>query len=172
MRDFLLAAERFTGRLASVALWVAGIGLTLMTVFVFAQVFVRYVMNSSLHWAEPGSVLIMGWFIFLGAAVGIREGTHLSFDVLLMIMPEWLQGWMHTISDIAIAAFGVGMTYYGWSLAAKAADNVIPGLGLSRAFDFAPIIGGGVLLVIFAFERILRRLVGLRTLRFGDLVEE
>lgn len=172
MRDLLIAAERFTSRLATVALWVAGFGLVLMTVFVFAQVFVRYLLNNSLHWAEPGSVLIMGWFIFLGAAVGIREGTHLSFDVLLMFMPERVQGVMHTISDVAICAFGFGMAWYGWSLAAKAASNVIPGLGLSRAFDFAPIIGGGVLLVIFAFERILRRLVGLRTLRFGDLIEE
>lgn len=172
MRDFLLAADRFTSRLASAALWLAGIGLVLMTVIVFAQVFVRYIMNSSLYWAEPGSVLIMGWFIFLGAAVGIREGTHLSFDVLLMILPKWMQGWMHTISDIAIGAFGTGMAVYGWSLAAKAASNVIPGIGISRAFDFAPIIGGGVLLVIFTVERILRRIVGLQTLRFGDLVEE
>ncbi|MDS9467448.1 TRAP transporter small permease [Paracoccus sp. MBLB3053] len=172
MRDFLIAAERLTSRLATAALYLAGAGLVLMTLIVFAQVFVRYVLNNSLHWAEPSAVLIMGWFIFLGAAVGIREGTHLSFDVLLMVMPAWLQGIMHTISDIAIGGFGIGMTLYGWSLAAKASSNVIPGLGVSRAFDFAPIIGGGILLVLFALERVLRRLVGLRTLRFGDLVEE
>lgn len=172
MRDFLLLADRATSRLATIALWVAGVGLVLMTAVVFAQVFVRYLLGSSLHWAEPGAVLIMGWFIFLGAAVGIREGTHLSFDVLLMVLPLRVQIWMHSISDVAVGAFGIGMSVYGYSLAAKAADNLIPGLGISRAVDFAPIIGGGMLLVIFSAERILRRLVGLQTLRFGDLVEE
>lgn len=172
MRDFLILADRVTGRLATAALYLAGAGLVAMTAIVFAQVCVRYLLGSSLHWAEPSAVLIMGWFIFLGAAVGIREGTHLSFDVLLMILPDRWQPFMHTISDLAIGGFGAGMAVYGYSLAAKASSNVIPGLGVSRAFDFAPIVGGGILLAIFALERILRRLVGLRTLRFGDLVEE
>lgn len=172
MRDFLIAAERLTSRLATAALYIAGAGLVLMTVIVFAQVFVRYILNNSLHWAEPLAVLIMGWFIFLGAAVGIREGSHLSFDVALHYAPGWMKSVFHTLSDIAIGAFGFGMVWYGWLLAEKAASNVIPGIGLSRAFDFAPIIGGGVILVLFTLERILRRAVGLKTLRFGDLVEE
>lgn len=172
MRDLMLAVERATSLLARAALYTAGAGLVLMTVFVFAQVFVRYLLNDSLYWAEPAAILVMGWFIFLGAAVGIREGSHLSFDVLLYIVPDWVKPVFHTISDLAIAAFGIGMVWYGWALAAKAASNVIPGLGLSRAFDFAPIIGGGLLLVIFTAERIARRMAGLRTLRFGDVVED
>ena len=71
---------------STAALWLAGGGLILMTVFITAQVFMRYVMNDSLVWSEPASVILMGWFIFLGAAVGIREGYHLSFDVLLYFL--------------------------------------------------------------------------------------
>lgn len=172
MRDVMLEVERLTSRLATASLYIAGAGLVLMTVIVFAQVFVRYILNTSLHWAEPSAVLIMGWFIFLGAAVGIREGSHLSFDVALHYAPGWMKSVFHTISDIAIGAFGIGMVWYGWQLAAKAASNTIPGLGVSRALDFAPIIGGGVILVLFSTERILRRICGLQTLRFGDHVEE
>ena len=72
MRDTMLNMARLTGWLARLGLWVAGIGLVLMTVFVFAQVFYRYVMGTSLFWAEPASVMLMGWFIFLGAAVGVK----------------------------------------------------------------------------------------------------
>ncbi|WP_349294835.1 TRAP transporter small permease (plasmid) [Thioclava sp. 'Guangxiensis'] len=164
----MLRLAILTGWIGTAALWVAGTGLVLMTAMVFMQVVCRYLLGFSLQWAEPGSVLIMGWFIFLGAAVGIREGYHLSFDVLLYILPGWLKPILFTLSELVVGAFGVGMAYYGWELASKVAKNVMPTLGLSRAWDFAPLIGGGVLLALFCVERILRRCAGLPTVRFGD----
>lgn len=158
----------WTGLIARAALWVAGTGLVLMTVFIAAQVFWRYVLNDSVVWTEPASVMIMGWFIFLGAAVGIREGYHLSFDVLLYLVPHRTKMVLFTISDIAVAFFGGGMIWYGWQLAAKTAGNQLPSLGISGMWDFAPLVVGGVLVVIFSFERIARRAAGLPTARFGE----
>ncbi len=168
MQDTLLIIARATRVAARAALWVAGTGLVLMTVLIAAQVFWRYVLNDSIIWTEPASVMIMGWFIFLGAAVGIREGYHLSFDVLLYFLPDRIKLWLFTVSDLAVTGFGAGMVYYGWQLADKAAGNKLPSLGISGAFDFLPIVGGGALIVIFSFERITRRLAGLPTARFGD----
>ncbi|MFV0385097.1 TRAP transporter small permease [Paracoccus sp. (in: a-proteobacteria)] len=172
MRDGMLKLADATGALARAGMWIAGIGLVLMTAFVFAQVFYRYVIGHSLFWAEPASVMLMGWFIFLGAAVGIKEGYHLSFDVGLMLMPESWRPWFHSLSDLVVTAFGFGMSWYGWQLAAKAASGLIPGLGISRIWDFAPVIAGGVLLMLFSTERILRRAAGLKTARFGDTDDE
>lgn len=171
MRDALMKLAGWTGILARAGLWIAGFGLVLMTIFVFAQVCFRYLIGSSLFWAEPASVMLMGWFIFLGAAVGVKEGYHLSFDVGLMIMPKSWAAWLHSISDLVVTAFGFGMSWFGWKLAAKAASGDIAGLGISRMWDFAPLIGGGALLMLFSVERILRRAAGLRTLRFGDTDE-
>jgi len=163
---------RVTGVVAQVALWVAGSGVVLMTAFIAAQVFWRYALNDSLQWTEPAAVMIMGWFIFLGAAVGIREGYHLSFDVLLSVLPQRPRLWLHTVSDLVVIAFGVGMAFYGSQLAAKTAANKLPGLGISGAFDFIPIVAGGALLVLFCIERIARRLAGLPTSRFGDDMDD
>ncbi len=163
---------RITGAVAQLGLWVAGAGVVLMTIFIAAQVFWRYVLNDSLQWTEPAAVMIMGWFIFLGAAVGIREGYHLSFDVLLMVLPLRVRHWLHTVSDVVVAAFGVGMVFYGAQLAVKTSGNKLAGLGISGAFDFLPVVAGGALLVIFCIERIARRLAGLPTSRFGDDIED
>ncbi|WP_146590215.1 TRAP transporter small permease [Puniceibacterium confluentis] len=157
-----------TGLLARIALWIAGIGLVLMTVIIAAQVVFRYLLNSSLIWSEPASVMIMGWFIFLGAAVGIREGYHLSFDVLLYVLPDKAKLFLFSVSDLVVAAFGGGMIWFGWELAAKTAGNKLPSLGISGAFDFIPIVGGGVLVLLFSLERVARRAAGLQTARFGD----
>ena len=168
MRGVMKTAALATGRLATLALWIAGIGLVAMTAMIAAQVFWRYVLNSSLIWTEPASVMIMGWFIFLGAAVGIREGYHLSFDVLLYVLPERAKPWLYSLSDLAVGGFGAGMVWFGWELAAKTAPNIMPSLGISDAFNFAPVVFGGVLIVLFSLERILRRIAGLHTARFGD----
>jgi TRAP-type C4-dicarboxylate transport system permease small subunit len=154
--------------LATLGLWIAGTGLVLMTALIAAQVFWRYVLNDSISWTEPASVMIMGWFIFLGAAVGIREGYHLSFDVLLYVLPDRVKLVLHTVSDVVVAAFGGGMIWFGAELAEKTAGNKLPSLGISGAFDFIPIVAGGVLVVLFSLERVARRAAGLPTSRFGE----
>ncbi|KQI68378.1 C4-dicarboxylate ABC transporter [Loktanella sp. 3ANDIMAR09] len=168
MRQTMEKAAIWTGHLSRLALWAAGAGLVLMTALIAAQVVWRYILNDSIIWTEPASVMIMGWFIFLGAAVGIREGYHLSFDVLLYVLPLRAKLVLYSISDIAVTAFGIGMIWFGWQLAARTAGNVLPSLGISGAFDFAPLVAGGILIVLFSIERVLRRAAGLPTARFGE----
>lgn len=156
------------GLIARLALWLAGAGLVLMTAIISAQVFFRYVLNDSLIWSEPLAVILMGWFIFFGAAVGIREGYHLSFDVLLYVIPVKAKLVLYTVSDSLVALFGAGMFWYGLQLALSAWNVKLPSIGISGAYDFAPLIGGGILVFLFSLERIARRVAGLPTARFGE----
>jgi TRAP-type C4-dicarboxylate transport system permease small subunit len=163
---------RILGHVATAALWVAGAALVLMTAVISAQVVFRYGLNSSLIWSEPFSVILMGWFIFLGAAVGIREGYHLSFDILIILLPPRARLWLFSISDIAVTGFGIGMVWYGGQLAGSAWNIKLPSLGITGAIDFAPIVVGGALIILFSLERLARRAAGLPTQRFGDAPAE
>lgn len=156
------------GHVATAALWLAGTALVAMTALISAQVIFRYGLNNSIVWSEPAAVILMGWFIFLGAAVGIREGYHLSFDILIYLLPNRGKLALFNISDFAVGAFGCGMVWYGGQLAWSAAGTKLPTLGISGAFDFLPIMTGGILVVIFSAERLARRAAGLPTARFGD----
>ncbi|HEV2900371.1 MAG TPA: TRAP transporter small permease [Pseudaminobacter sp.] len=160
MSNSLTSAVNFLSRLSNAALWLAGAGLVLMTAFVAWQVFCRYVLNDSPSWTEPGSVMLMSWFIFLGAAVGIRENNHLGFDVLLYVLPKSGKRVLRMISDVVILAFGAGMIWYGGALMSLTWNTTLPSLGISGAFDYLPLAGGGVLAVIFSLERIVLRLAG------------
>ena len=160
MSNNLTPVVNFLTRLSNAALWLAGTGLVLMTVFVAWQVFCRYVLNDSPSWTEPGSVMLMSWFIFLGAAVGIRENNHLGFDVLLYVLPKSGKRVLRMISDVVILAFGAGMVWYGGALISLTWNTTLPSLGISGAFDYLPLAGGGVLAVIFSLERSVLRLAG------------
>ncbi|MCE1238150.1 MAG: TRAP transporter small permease [Hyphomicrobiales bacterium] len=149
-------------RLARLALWTSGFCLVLMTIIVGMQVFSRYVLNFSLTWVEPLAIQLMGWFIFLGAAVGVRENFHLGLDLLRHFASPRLNAAMDAVSMTFIAIFGGFVTWYAIQLSIRTWDTTIPGLGVSGAWDFAPLIGAGVLLTIFAVERLLR---------LGEMVE-
>ena len=151
---------RLLALLNRAALWAAGLGLVAMTAFVAWQVFCRYVLNDSPSWTEPGAVMVMSWFIFLGAAVGVRENYHLGFDILLYVLPKGGKRVLRMISDIVILAFGIGMIWYGSQLVALTWNTTLPSLGISGANDYFPVVGGGVLIVLFAVERIVKRLAG------------
>lgn len=148
-------------KLNTLVLYIAGIGLVFMTAIVAWQVFCRYILNDSPSWSEPGAVILMSWFIFLGAAVGVRENNHMGFDVLLYVLPTAGKKWLRMISDIVIFAFGIGMIWYGISLVMLTWNTIMPALGISGAWDYAPLVGGGVLICIFALERIIARAMNL-----------
>lgn len=147
-------------RLNTVILYVAGTGLVVMTAIVAWQVFCRYVLNDSPSWTETGAVLLMSWFIFLGAAVGVRENNHMGFDVLLYALPPAAKKWLRMISDVVIFAFGLGMIWYGGNLVTLTWNTTMPALGISGAWDYVPLVGGGLLIVLFSLERIVVRALG------------
>jgi TRAP-type C4-dicarboxylate transport system permease small subunit len=147
-------------RLSGLSLWLAGIGLVAMTIMVAWQVFCRYVLNDSPSWTEPGAVMLMSWFIFLGAAVGVRENYHLGFDVLLYVLPKSGKKWLRMISDLVALAFGIGMVWYGSQLVSLTWNTTLPSLRISGAWDYVPVVAGGILVSIFSLERIVLRLAG------------
>ncbi|WP_224703365.1 TRAP transporter small permease [Devosia aquimaris] len=160
MKARLLALSRILSRLSLIVMWLAGLGLVAMTSVVAYQVFMRFVINSSPAWTEAGAIMIMSWFIFLGAAVGVREKFHMGFDVLLYVLPDSALPWLRSISDIFIFIFAAGMVFYGSELAIRFWSTQIPVVGLSTAFTYFPIIVSGALMCLFIIERMALRLAG------------
>lgn len=146
--------------ISSASLWLAGIGLVAMTLIVAYQVYMRFIVNASPPWTEAASIMIMSWFIFLGAAVGVRENFHMGFDVLLYMLPPGAKPWLRAISDLSILAFAAGMVFYGGELALRGWTVRIPVVGLPQTFTYLPIVISGVLMCLFSLERILLRLAG------------
>ena len=165
--DEAVASRPRLRRLASVlsatstaALYLAGLLLVLMTIFVGWQVFTRYVLNWSNAWTEPAAVMLMSWFIFLGSAVGIRENYHLGFDVLLYVLPKGGKKYLRTISDLVVLAFAVGMIVYGMQLVMLSWAARMPTLGVPEGTKYLPVVVGGVLIVLFCIERLVVRWSG------------
>jgi len=160
MQHRLAGVGRALGKLATLALWLSSIGMIAMTAMVAWQVFTRYILNASPSWTEPASVMVMSWFIFLGAAVGVRENFHMGFDVLVHFLPASTAPWMRAISDLAVLVFAIGMVGYGMQLTIDTWTAVLPVLHLPGGFTYMPIVAGGVLMALFSLERLVLRAAG------------
>ena len=157
----LARIARVLSALSTVSLYIAGTFLVLMTIIVFWQVFTRYVLNWSNAWTELTSILLMSWFIFLGAAVGVRENYHLGFDVLLYVLPRGAKKYLRTISDLVVLGFAIGMVIYGLQLVGLQWKARMPALGITEGVRYMPLAAGGFIVAIFSLERIVLRWAGI-----------
>jgi TRAP-type C4-dicarboxylate transport system permease small subunit len=154
-RPRFAAIARSLGALATAALWLASLGLVAMTLMVAWQVFARYVLNASPSWTEPGSLLLMSWFILLGAAVGVRERDHLGFEIGLHAAPPALRRVLLIVTEVLVAGFGAAMAWYGFDLARETWSANMAGLAIPQGMDYLPLVGGGGLIALFSLEKLL-----------------
>ena len=160
MLRFMRAVRPGLSWLSRACLYLAGLGVVLMTIIIGWQVFGRYVLNDTPSWSEPMSLQLMSWFILLGAAVGVRESVHLGLDIVRHNMAPRVQRLMDLVSLGLICLFGGAMSYYGTQLAIGTWTARIPVLGWPGGIDFIPLIVGGAMISIFALERFIDTFIG------------
>jgi len=76
--SFLQNTDKILNLLSKICLILAGVALVTMTLMFAWLVYGRYVLNDTPTWVEQVSHLLLMVIAFLGAAVGVRQDTHLS----------------------------------------------------------------------------------------------
>lgn len=156
MRSWLDTVSRVFDWLCKGLLWLSGAGLFLMTMIVAWQVWGRFVLNDSPTWTEPVSLMLMLWFIFLAAAVGVRQRFHLSLDLFRQIVPTRARLMMDAASFLVVGIFGAAMAWYPQPLIAQTWPVSIPGLGLPAGLGYVSITVSGALIVVFSVEHLVK----------------
>lgn len=106
--------------LDALAAWAIVAMLSVMVAVVSVQVLLRYVLNSSLGFADELSRLTFVWSIFLAIPLGIRLGSHIGMELLTGRLPAALQ------DGLARAMAGLGaamMATIAWQAAIVAIDQ-------------------------------------------------
>lgn len=88
---------------------------------VFLSIISRYIFNAPINFSEQLSLFTLSWFVFLASAIAIKEGAHISIDVLTKkFSPRWqmILVWMvdavSTILYIVIIFHGVRYSIKAW----------------------------------------------------------
>ena len=62
--------------------------LSVMTVVVFIQVIMRYVVQDALAWSEELSRYLFVWLIYLGIPLGAKHMKHIKIEAPLSLFPR------------------------------------------------------------------------------------
>lgn len=150
--------------LSRICLILAVIGTLLIVVAVLYQIFGRYVLNNSPAWTEIFALVVMLYTTCFAAAVGVRDGRHIGMDSLLNLAPPIFHLLADVIVYLGMIAFGLAMAWSGGELAIEMAEYLNPGLPISQAWSYVPLVVGGILIALFAVERIIAAVLHIKVI--------
>ena len=138
----------------------AGIALVVMTVIFSWLVFGRYVLNDTPTWVEQVSLLLLMVIAFLGAAVGVRQNTHLAVVLFRYMVPPRVRTVFVFLTDLVMAVFGGLMFWYGTELTIFKWKTLIPLIQWSEGLRSLPLTICGALVCLFSLGHLIHLLLG------------
>lgn len=129
-----------------------GAGIFLVT---FLQVCFRYLLNSSLLWAEEVGIYAMVWLTFLGSSLLLREWGHIGITVLLRRASHPVRVALLFAIEALMLLFLVFLAYYGTTTAVFGFSRRSPSMGFSTWWLKLAIPVGAVLMTLNLVEQIV-----------------
>jgi TRAP-type C4-dicarboxylate transport system permease small subunit len=123
-------------------------------------VFLRYVMTRvtamldlpsiRFFWVEEIGEYALAWLTFIGAAVGIRRGTHFAVHLVVdRFPPRWRRA--VAVGQYGLLAwFGSLVAIFGWQVSELNSQSFSPALDLNLRWLYLSAVVGGLLIVVYS----------------------
>lgn len=150
----LLTADRYIawaleGVVAALLAAAAGLGAY--------QVLTRFVLHQPASWTEALTRVLLVWMVCLGAALAVRAGGLVAFDVLHAVGGGRFGKLLRLVGLAFSASFFFLLVWTGYQIAERVRFQNLAGLEISIAWSYAALPVGGamaVLLALLAFVRV------------------
>jgi TRAP-type C4-dicarboxylate transport system permease small subunit len=161
-RGWLGAYFAFHASLSRLCLKLAVAGILLITLAVLYQIFGRYVLNDSPAWTEIFALVLVLYVTCFAAAVGVRDDRHIGVESIFTLAPKPIRKAGMIAVYLGMITFGLCMAWGGSILSAEMWAYVNPGLPISQAWSYVPLAVGGILIAMFAVERIVATVLDIK----------
>lgn len=116
--------------------------MTVMIAVVASQVFMRYVLNSSIDWADEVSRMAFVWSIFIAIPLGIREGAHVGIDLLTNRLPRPLARQINRVMLALAFVLLCVVVYESVIVAYQTWSERLGAINISSSYFFVAVIVG------------------------------
>lgn len=148
------------------------IALSIFTVvIIFGQVFMRYVLSSSLAWSEEIARYAFIWMIYIGVSYGVKKGKHLGVDAFSDLFQEKGKIILAIIANLSFLIFSAVVVYFGFDIVLRITRESAA-LQLPMGWVYAAPVAGMVLTMLRLLQRILNQIKVFRTLDSNKPREE
>lgn len=146
------AASYWTARMVEILMGVALVGVAVM---VCMQVLFRFVLGAPLHYTEEVARYLTIWAALLGAAIGVRSGTHFSVRYLVNRLPGRVRRAVVILARLLVASFLVLFVGTSWLLLETALVQSSPAARIPLVLVYAAAPVSGVLMLFFLFTELV-----------------
>lgn len=125
---------------------IAGTALVIVVLAVVWGVITRYITAQPAAWAAEVAGIAFAWCVFVGAAAGVKRGTHVSIDMLVMLFPAPVQRAVNRLAAFVALGFCAAATVMAASFAADNFDNPSAVLRLPLSVLYGALVVGFALM--------------------------
>ena len=106
--------------------------MAVMTVIIFIQVIMRYIVGDALSWSEELSRYLFIWLIYLGIPLAAKHMKHIRIEAPLALFPKRARKYVVILGDLLFLAFSVIIAVTSYSLVLKqyASGQTSPAMGI------------------------------------------
>ena len=141
--------------------------LSLMSVLIGTQVFMRYVMNDSLTWSEELARYAFIWATYIGVACGVKRNAHVCVEAIVTKLPVLYQRYAAILAHLLFIVFALMVVKEGYALTLRILSfgQTSSAMGIPMGWVYlAPTVGFG-LVVLRLLQRIIIEIKTIRSLR-------
>jgi TRAP-type C4-dicarboxylate transport system permease small subunit len=154
--------------------WLPHVAVTVLMlvamVDMLAGVFLRYVVtwvsarfdlpSVRFFWVEEVGEYALAWLTFIGAAIGIRRGTHFAVQIVTDRLPPAMRRAVAISHYVLLIGFGGLLAIYGWQVSELNSQSFSPALNLNLRWLYLSAVVGGVLMVTYSIAALADTLSG------------
>ncbi len=110
-----------------------------------AQIFFRYILNSSLLWSEEIIRFLFIWLSFVASSITVRNEGHVGIDALVLYLKPRPKMIMYIISRLVCVAFLIIMVPAGYQLVIHSVNSRASTIPLTFNYVYASFLVGAIL---------------------------
>lgn len=128
--------------------------LSVITILVPTEVFLRYLFGKSLYITEELTRYLMVWTVFLASSLAIRTNSHISIEFAVKKFRGRTQSILQFVGQILLLTFLVFLIIEGIIGLPFQKRQIIPSLGISMFWFYCAIPVGSFLMILNLLPKI------------------
>lgn len=137
------------------------------------QVFSRYVLGSTVGWADEAARYMLVWFAYFAASAATFKNAHIKIDAVLALWPKKARPYLKLFSNVVFFVYCVVVAYFSINLVMgiKSSGGISLGMGIPMWAVYSIIPIGHVLWAIRLIQLEIRLIKNPELLKDNDKAE-
>ena len=85
--------------------------LAVMSAVIGLQVFMRYILRSSLSWSEEMARYLFIWMVYIGISYGVKKNRHIKVDAATLLFSKRARQYIAILANVIFLGFALLMIY-------------------------------------------------------------